>query len=95
MFGILLSAFGAVLGFVLRSVLVKFVVFFGLYFVVSGFLSYLSGLLPDASSINGTLAALTPGMWYFLDLFGFGYGFPLILSAWVMRFMIRRIPLVG
>ena len=95
MFGILMSAAGAVLGFALRSVLVKFAVFFGLFFVTTEFLAYVASKLPNASAIDATLGQITPGVWYFLDLFGFTYGFPLVLSAWVLRFMIRRIPVIG
>ena len=95
MFGILMSAGAALLTFVLRSVLVKFVAFFALFFVASGFIEYLGARLPDASSISPALGNLTAGMWYFLDLFGFSFGLPAILSAWVLRFMIRRIPVIG
>jgi hypothetical protein len=47
MFGILLSAFNLVLTFVLRSALLKFVLFFGLFFVTTEFIQVLSssGLL--------------------------------------------------
>ena len=58
MFGILMSAVGATLGFLLRSLLVKFVVFFALFFVTTGFMAYLSSLLPSTSSINGTLGQI-------------------------------------
>jgi len=95
MFGILMSAVGATLGFLLRSLLVKFVIFFALFFVTTGFMAYLVNLLPDASSINGTLGQIGSGTWYFLDLFGFSYGFPLVISAWALRFLIRRMPVVG
>lgn len=37
MFGILISALNTLLGFVFRSLIIKFVVFFALYFVVQGF----------------------------------------------------------
>ena len=95
MFGILMSAAGSVLAFVLRSTLVKLFVFFGLFFVASGFMEYLGARLPTAASISPALAGLTSGMWYFMDLFGFTVGLPAILSAWVLRFMIRRMPVVG
>ena len=95
MFGILMSAVGATLGFLLRSLLVKFVIFFALFFVTTGFMAYLVNLLPDASSINGALGQIGSGTWYFLDLFGFSYGFPLVVSAWALRFLIRRMPVVG
>jgi hypothetical protein len=95
MFGILMSAVGAAFGFLLRSLLVKFAVFFALFFVTTEFIGYIASKLPDASSLNATLGQLTPGVWYFLDYFGFSYGFPLILSAMVLRFIIRRIPIIG
>jgi hypothetical protein len=95
MHAILMSAFGSFLGFMVRSVVVKFAVFTALFFVTSEFIAYLGGKLPDASSINGTLGSLTPGMWFFLDFFGFSYGFPLVLAAWAMRFIIRRLPVIG
>lgn len=97
MFGILLSAFNSVLAFVLRSVLVKFVVFFGLFFVTTEFVQVLtsSGLLPSASSLSGVMGGVPAGVWYFLDLFSFSTGFSALISAWVTRFIIRRIPIIG
>lgn len=97
MFGILVSAFNVALGFIFRSIIVKFVVFFGLFFVVTEFVSVLqsSGLLPSAGSINGALGGIPSSVWYFLDLFNFSMGFSALLSAWVARFIIRRIPVIG
>jgi hypothetical protein len=97
MYAILLSAFNTILGFVLRSVIVKFVVFFALYFVVTGFVQVLSssGILPSASSLSSGLSGMGAGVWYFLDLFGFTTGFPLVVAAMVARFIIRRIPFIG
>jgi hypothetical protein len=92
MYAILLSAFNTILGFVLRSVIVKFVVFFALYFVVTGFVQVLSssGILPSASSLSSGLSGMGAGVWYFLDT-----GFPLVVAAMVARFIIRRIPFIG
>lgn len=41
MFGILISALNTLLGFVFRSLIIKFFVFFALYFVVQGLLKSL------------------------------------------------------
>lgn len=49
MFGILISALNTLLGFVFRSLIIKFVVFFALYFVVQGFVEILVELLPELS----------------------------------------------
>lgn len=97
MFGILLSAFNVVLGFVFRSVIVKFVIFFALFFVVSGFVAVLSasGLLPSATSLSSSLGGIPSTVWYFLDLFGASYGLKVVVAAMVARFIIRRIPLIG
>lgn len=95
MFGILVSAFNTVLAFVFRQVLVKFVVLFALYFIIQEFASALGGFLPDPSSLTGALGSLPADMWWFLDLFGFSQGAPLVVTAMVYRFLIRRIPLIG
>lgn len=96
-FGAVLSAINAALGFVVRSLLVKFAVFFGLYFVTTGFMDVLSdaGLLPDLSALDESLGGISAGISYFLDVFGFWDGLPIFVNAMLARFVIRRIPLIG
>lgn len=95
MFGILLSAFNVVLGFVFRSLIVKFVVFFGLFFITTEFMQIVDGLLPDGSAFSSALGGIPAAVWYFLDLFNVSAGIPILVSAWVTRFIIRRIPIIG
>ena len=95
MFGIVLSALNVALGWVFRSVLVKFVLYFALYFVTVEFTQIMITLLPAASSINGAFSGITASVWYFLDLFAFSQGLPIVLSAIATRFIIRRIPVIG
>lgn len=95
MFGILLSALFSVIGFLLRSVLIKFIVFFALFFVATEFVQLIVPILPGSSSLINALSAQAPGVWYFLDLFKISFGLPIILSAFVTRFVIRRIPVIG
>lgn len=95
MFGILLSAFYSVLGFLLRSVLVKFVLFFGLWFITTEFIQILAPLLPGAAGLSSAFAQQTPGVWFFLDLFKVDFGVSACLSAFVLRFIIRRLPVIG
>lgn len=95
MFGILVSAFFSVLGFLVRSILVKFVVFFALFFITTEFITVMIPLLPTASSMVNAFAMQAPGVWYFLDLFKVGFGISISLSAFVTRFIIRRIPVIG
>lgn len=95
MFGIVLSALNVLLGYVFRSVIVKFVVFFSLFFVTTEFISVLSELLPNANSLSGALGGVPAGVWFFMDLFNVTSGLPLLMSAWATRFIIRRMPVIG
>lgn len=95
MFGILISAGNFILGFVLRGIVVKFIIAFLLYFGVLLMAEVLVPLLPQVSAVSGALAAIPPGVWWFLDVFGVAQGLPLVISAYLTRFVIRRIPLVG
>jgi len=95
MFGILLSAFNAVLGFVFRSFMVKFVLFFGLFFVTTEFMQIVGTMLPDASALNITLGGVPSAVWYFLDLFNVSAGISVLLTSYVTRFIIRRLPIIG
>ncbi|ECZ1834946.1 DUF2523 domain-containing protein [Salmonella enterica] len=62
MFGILISALNTLLGFVFRSLIIKFVVFFALYFVVQGFVEILVELLPDSSNLSSLFSFNYKGM---------------------------------
>ena len=95
MFGILVSALNTAMTFLFKSVIAKFFVFFALYFIVSEFVSYLSSRLPDFSELSGAFSSLPANVWYFLNLVNFSQGFSLCLSAYLLRFMIRRIPVIG
>lgn len=95
MWGILLSAVNTGLAFFVRSIIAKFFVFFALFFVTTEFLAVLVDRLPNGQAMNGALSGIPPGVWYFLDLVHFDVGLPAVISAWVLRFMIRRIPLIG
>ncbi|MES2831768.1 MAG: DUF2523 family protein [Pseudomonadota bacterium] len=96
MYGILVSGLFTFLGAALRTVVVKFVVFAALFAIVSAFIAYLATKLPDfAASLNLAFVGITPGMWYFLDTFSIAQGLPLVIAAYILRFMIRRIPVIG
>jgi len=95
MFGIVLSALNAVLAFVVRSIIVKFVMFFALFFVTTEFIAVISDILPSGAALSTALGGIPGDVWYFLDLFNVSNGIPVLLSAWVTRFIIRRIPVIG
>lgn len=100
LFGILMSALRTMLGFMLRSVIVKFVTFFVLFFIVKEFVNVLvsSQLYPgatQASNLSSALSGMPSSVWYFLDLFSASTGFSTVISAYATRFIIRRIPVIG
>lgn len=95
MFGILLSALNTALAWVFRSLLVKFGIFFALYFVTTEFVGFIANLIPNTSSVNGALSAIGGGTWYFLNVFMITQGLSMVVSAYATRFVIRRIPLIG
>ncbi|MFC0349379.1 DUF2523 family protein [Undibacterium danionis] len=99
LFGILLSALRTMFGFLLRSVIVKFVTFFALYFIVKEFMEVIIGwgLIPSgkASQIHSAIGGISASVWYFLDLFAVSSGISMVISAYSTRFIIRRVPLIG
>lgn len=95
MYGTIVSAINSALGFIFKTATVKFVLFFGLYMVTYSFIAYLSDKLPSVTGLDSLFNQIPAGMWYFLDIFKFSTGFNLCLSAFVLRFMIRRIPVIG
>lgn len=79
----------------MRGAVLKLFIFTALFVVVSSFIGYLSSKLPGPAELNSALSAFTPGMWYFADLTMFTHFFPGIISAYILRFSIRRIPFIG
>lgn len=95
MYGILVSAFSFILAWIVRSVLVKFVVYFALWFITTEFVSLIAQHLPVASALSAAFSGLDSGFWWFADKFQLSYGVPMMISAYVTRFTIRRIPVIG
>ncbi len=47
------------------------------------------------SALTAAFSGISAGVWWFLDFCQLAFGVPLLISAWVTRFIIRRIPFVG
>ncbi len=91
----ILSALFSFAGWLARSIMAKFFLFFGLYFVTTEFIQVLLPLFPGATKLTEAFSQQAPGVWYFLDLFKVGIGVSSSLSALVTRFIIRRVPILG
>lgn len=92
----MLAALYAGISFIFRSVVMKFVVMFGLFFVVQEFVPILLSLINVSPlPLVELFAQLPDSVWYFLNLFQVPTGISLMVSAIIARFIIRRIPLIG
>jgi hypothetical protein len=87
-----------ILGFLFREVAVKFLVFTAIFALVALLVpKVVSYLMPfiGVSSLSSAFSGLGGGVWFFLDFFNLAFGIPLLISAWVARFLIRRMPVIG
>lgn len=44
---------------------------------------------------GGLFESIDPSVWYFMSMFQIPYGITVVLGAYVLRFLIRRIPFIG
>ena len=87
-----------VLSFLLRDVIVKFVILTAVFSLVAVFIPVVINLISPflgVSSLSSVFSAIPAGVWYFADFFNIGFGLPLLISAYVARFIIRRLPFIG
>lgn len=94
----LLSLLAPLVSWIFRAIVVKFIVLVGMFalvdVVVPMLLKYVAPFVSGAN-LSLVFAGLPPGIWYFVDLFQLPFGLPLLISAYVARFLIRRIPIIG
>jgi hypothetical protein len=92
------AIFSAVLSWIFREAVIKFAVFSAMMvlvrFLVPMAIGWISPFL-GLDSLYSAFSVFPPFAQYFLVLFGFNYGFPLLISAYVARFLIRRLPVIG
>lgn len=94
----ILALLAPLVNFFLREIVVKFIVLTAVFalldFLVPMAINYVTPFV-SGSSLSSAFAGLNGGVWYFLDFFALDFGLPLILSAYVARFLIRRLPFIG
>jgi hypothetical protein len=83
---------------IFREVVVKMVLFSVLFLLLQLLMpvviSLVSGLATK-DTINGALANIPAGILYFAGLLRLDVGIPGVISAFVTRFFIRRLPFIG
>ncbi|ENZ7603808.1 DUF2523 family protein, partial [Escherichia coli] len=85
MFGIMTSVLYGVLGFLLRSVIVKFTVFFALYFIVQEFVPLILDMVNRQLPLLALISSIPDSLKYFFSVFKVIDGINIILSAFVTR----------
>ena len=94
----LLLIFGPLVSWLIRAVVIKFIVLTAVFSVMAIVIPMIINLISPFLGVAGltnSFVNLDPGIWFFLDFFALDYGVPLILSAFVTRFLIRRLPVIG
>ncbi|AFI90427.1 DUF2523 domain-containing protein [Pectobacterium parmentieri] len=92
----MLAALYTGLGFLLRSIVVKFGIMFGLFFIVQELAPVLLSLVNVSPlPLVELFSQLPDSVWYFLNIFQVPTGIAMMVSAIIARFIIRRIPIIG
>lgn len=94
----IISFLAPLLNWVFRTIVIKFVVLsvvmVGLGIsvpIIAGYIASFAG----AQSLSDVFGAIPSGVWWWLVIFRLDYGMPLLISASVAAFVIRRLPIVG
>jgi hypothetical protein len=86
------------IGWIFREVVIKFMVLSAVFAIVAVLVPVaisLIGPFVNTATLSNAFAGLPAGIWFFLDFFNLGFGLPLLISAWITRFLIRRLPVIG
>ena len=89
--------FQAALTFLIKEILLKFLVLTALMAVFALLMPMVFiKLMPFLGlDLSGAFSSVPATVWFFADAVQLGYGIPLMISAYVARFLIRRLPVVG
>lgn len=94
----MLAILAPVVSWIFRTIVVKFVILTAVFAVMAIVIPKAIELIAPflgVTSLNAAFGGVDSGVWYFLDFFALDYGLPLLISAVVTRFLIRRLPLIG
>lgn len=94
----MLAILWPLVSWIFRGVVIKFVVLTGVFAVMAILIPFAINLIAPftgVTSLSSAFGGVDSGVWYFLDIFALDYGVPLLISAAVTRFLIRRLPVIG
>ena len=94
----ILAIFAPFLSWIFRVVVVKFVILTAVFAVLAVVVPKAIELIAPhlgTASLTSAFSGIDSGVWFYLDFFALSYGVPLVISAYVTRFLIRRLPFIG
>lgn len=94
----ILAILAPLVNWIFRGVVIKFVILTAVFGVMAVMVPIAIDLvLPfvGVSSLASAFGGLGADVWFWLDFFALDYGVPLLISAHVARFFIRRLPVIG
>lgn len=94
----MLAILAPFVSWIFRVVVVKFVILTGIFAVMAIVIPAAITLIAPhigVTSLSSSLGGMDSGVWWVLDYFALDYGVPLLISAAVTRFLIRRLPVIG
>lgn len=87
-----------VFGWLLRGAQLKFILFTTIAalftFLISFVVPEIAGFV-NTGGLSAAFSFMDPRVWYFINLMNLLGGITLIISAFVARFIIRRLPFIG
>lgn len=93
---LLTTLFSGAFGFIFKGIVAKFFLFSALFYVTTEFIPIIiDWFLPKSTNLAELFGSLPDAIWYFLNLLQFPLGVPLMISAMLTRFIIRRLPIIG
>ena len=87
-----------VITWLLREVVLKFIVITSIYVALVVLVPMCAGLVipyTSAGGLTSLFAAVPDSVYFFFYFFRFDVGLPLVISACIARFLIRRLPVIG
>lgn len=94
----MLAILAPLVSWIFRGVVVKFVILTGLFAVMAILIPKVIDLVAPylaVTFLTNAFNAIPPAMWWFIDMFQLDVGLPLLFSAVITRFLIRRMPVIG
>jgi len=88
----------SVITFILQEIVLKFVVLAALFFLIvtlTPLVVTALGSMVTPAGLSSAFGGIPAGVWFWLDFAALDVGIPLLISAHVTRFIIRRVPVIG